>query len=170
MQEVFVSIRLNAVLLLVLFSGVLSAAKEEPGSSVWNCQIYPCEHKIVTDPVTGYPLRFITTAGATDRAFYFTHNSFLPDGSMIVFSSDRSGRSEYFGYLTATGELAQLLPPGATNAGLVCVASTLFSAWREVVGVAVLSIKKNRCESVGASGQFRQASLGSVDQNADAPC
>jgi hypothetical protein len=87
---------------VVLFSGVLSAAKEEPGSSVWNCRIYPCEHKIVTDPVTGYPLRFITTAGATDRAFYFTHNSFLPDGSMIVFSSDRSGRSEYFGYLTAT--------------------------------------------------------------------
>ncbi len=170
------SIRLNAVLLLVLFSGVLSAAKEEPGSSVWNCRIYPCEHKIVTDPVTGYPLRFITTAGATDRAFYFTHNSFLPDGSMIVFSSDRSGRSEYFGYLTATGELAQLLPPGATNAGLAIVSRHTNSVYvvreREVVEWQVLidlaaknkvRIRQRRIGTVPAELSLKEA----LTENAD---
>lgn len=109
-----------ALLLFFVGSSQLTA-KEDPSRAEWNCRIYPSEHKVVTDPVTGYPMRFITTAPGVDRAFYFTHNSFLPDGSMIVFSSDRTGRSEYFGYLTATGELAQLLPADASNAGLAIV-------------------------------------------------
>jgi len=113
--------RVYFVLFLFYLSSSLLAAKEEPNRAEWNCRILPSEHKVVKDPVTGHPLRFITTASGTDRAFYFTHNSFLPDGSMIVFSSDRTGRSEYFGYLTATGELVQLLPPNAANAGLAIV-------------------------------------------------
>ncbi len=113
--------RVVTVLIAASFVGSLLWAKEERKPSEWSCPIYPPEHKVITDSVTGNQVRFITTAPGSDRAFYFTHNAWLPDGSLIVFSTDRTGRSEYFGYLTATGELARLVPAGSANAGSAVV-------------------------------------------------
>lgn len=110
----------RTTLMMGLALGILFAG-EEKKTSEWTCSMLPAEHRTITDPKTGYPLRFLTTNAAVDRAFYFTHNAFLPDGSMIVFSSNRSGRAEYLGYLTATGELARFLPSNAVHAGLAVV-------------------------------------------------
>ncbi|HPN33025.1 MAG TPA: hypothetical protein PK843_00805 [bacterium] len=110
----------QTILTTALAIGALFAG-EEKKTSEWTGTILPAEHRTITDPKTGHPIRFLTTNAAVDRAFYFTHNAFLPDGSMIVVSSNRFGRSEYLGYLTATGELARFLPANAVPAGLAVV-------------------------------------------------
>ncbi len=108
-----------ALLLVVLFTGAQAADSARPAE--WFGTMFPAEYKAVVDPVTKHPVRFITTAKGSDRAFYYTHNCCLPDGSLLVFSSDRSGQGEYWGYVTATGELVRLQPKDTPTASLAVV-------------------------------------------------
>ena len=71
----------------------------------WTCQLLPAEHQITTDSVSGAQTIFVTTDPSTDRNLYFHDQSWLADGSVLVFHSDRRGRNELFGYLEATGQL-----------------------------------------------------------------
>jgi hypothetical protein len=160
----FYFIGLSALIIAAAWAGEAARQTE------WSCPIFPAEYKVVVDTVTKNPVRFITTAKGSDRAFYFTHNCVLPDGSLLVFSSDRSGQGEYWGYVTATGELAQLLPKGSVNAGLAVVSrrgNKMFVArgralyeWQidvQCVGKTQVKIRERKIGDVPAELSLREA-------------
>ncbi|GMW00483.1 MAG: hypothetical protein AMXMBFR84_16200 [Candidatus Hydrogenedentota bacterium] len=72
-----------------------------------NLSVLPAEHKHEVDPVTGAELTYLTTNPARDVNLYFHERSWLADGSMILFVSQRE-HGGLMGYLTATGELVAL--------------------------------------------------------------
>lgn len=73
----------------------------------WKCQIYPSEQKVVIDPTSGAKIIFITTDKASDTNLYFHNRCWLGE-RMMLFMSNRTGRSEVFGYIAKTGELVRL--------------------------------------------------------------
>jgi oligogalacturonide lyase len=57
-----------------------------------NAQIgrrFPSEKKIVSDPVTGIPLTFLTSTPAGDSKIYQTHHQWTSDGKWVIFRSRR---------------------------------------------------------------------------------
>ncbi|MCC6797058.1 MAG: hypothetical protein IT366_18220 [Candidatus Hydrogenedentes bacterium] len=77
----------------------------------WNCQILPSEQRLETDPDSGARVVFATTNAASDTNFYFHERCFMWDNRLLLFNSDRFGRSEIMGYLLDTGELVRLKRP-----------------------------------------------------------
>ena len=53
---------------------------------------FPSEKKVVTDPVTGIQLTFLTSAPAGDSKIYQTHRQWTADGKWLIFRSSRMGR------------------------------------------------------------------------------
>ena len=90
-------------------------------SSSWDCHVLPCEQKVEVDPQSGAKIIFVTTAPSSDANFYFHNRCFLWDNHLMLFFSDRFGRTEVMGYLMDTGELLRLNPPDAPAAGSVAV-------------------------------------------------
>jgi oligogalacturonide lyase len=76
----------------------------------FDLEVLPPEHQTMTDPETGAELTFLTTHPARDVNLYFHERSWLSDGSLILFTSNRE-RGGTMGYLTATGELVRLSAP-----------------------------------------------------------
>ncbi len=81
------------------------------------CAILPPEQKVETDSVSGARIVFATTNPAADTNLYFHTRSFAGNNRMMLFTSDRFGRTEIMGYLVPTGELVRLEDPGASPAG-----------------------------------------------------
>ncbi|MBP1674167.1 MAG: hypothetical protein H6Q24_305 [Bacteroidetes bacterium] len=50
---------------------------------------FPPEKKVVTDPVTGTQLTFLTSTPAGDSKIYQTHRQWTADGNWIIFRSNR---------------------------------------------------------------------------------
>ena len=50
---------------------------------------FPSEKKIVTDPVTGTQLTFLTSSQANDSKIYQTHPQWTADGKWVIFRSSR---------------------------------------------------------------------------------
>ncbi len=76
-------------------------------TNTWQCKVYPPEHEITHDTETGAKIIFVTTDTSRDANLYFDLNCWTADLSTMVFYSNRTGRSELFGYLTKTGELVK---------------------------------------------------------------
>ncbi|NIA28447.1 MAG: hypothetical protein GWP06_00875 [Actinobacteria bacterium] len=74
----------------------------------WECQIFPSEQKVEIDSTSGAKIIFITTDKASDTNLYFHNRCWLFDDGMMLFMSNRTGRSEVFGYIAKTGELVRL--------------------------------------------------------------
>ena len=72
---------------------------------------FPSEKKIVTDPVTGTKLTFLTSKMAGDSKIYQTHNQWTSDGKWIIFRSDRV-KNEAFAVNEETGEIVQVSEGG----------------------------------------------------------
>ncbi|HNS22588.1 MAG TPA: hypothetical protein PKH24_18945 [Sedimentisphaerales bacterium] len=107
--------RISALLLLALSqSPALS-------SSSWDCEVLPSEQKVEADPQSGAKIIFVTTAPSSDTNFYFHNRCFLWDNRLMLFFSDRFGRTEVMGYLSDTGELLRLNHANAPAAGFVAV-------------------------------------------------
>ena len=100
--------------LLTMFCGKNS---EQQWTNNWQCEIFPAEHEITTDPETGAKVVFITSDTSKDVNLYFDLNCWFNDLSMMVFYSDRMGRNELFGYLTRTGEIVRLQSADDPTAG-----------------------------------------------------
>lgn len=83
--------------LIFLFSSLLA--------QTWECEILPPEHKIEMDKNTGSKIIFVTTDPAADNNLYFHDRSWMFDQQLLLFISNRTGRSEIFGYLTTNGAL-----------------------------------------------------------------
>ncbi len=99
---------LGAVGVALLFLGQVSVAQE---ARSWECQILPSEALVTKDSVSGAEVVFVTTDPAADVNLYFHQRSWLSDGSMLLFMSNRFGRQELFGYIEATRELVRLTRP-----------------------------------------------------------
>lgn len=72
---------------------------------------FPSEKKVVTDPVTGTQLTFLTSKPAGDSKIYQTHNQWTADGNWIIFRSDRV-RGEAFAVNEKSGDIVQVREGG----------------------------------------------------------
>ncbi len=79
----------------------------------------PSEKKIVTDPVTGIPLTFLTSTPAGDSKIYQTHPQWTSDGKWLVFRSQRAP-GQAFAVNEDTGVIVQLTENGYM--GMLCLA------------------------------------------------
>jgi oligogalacturonide lyase len=87
---------------LILFSFLIP--------TVTNAQIgtrFPSEKKIVTDPVTGTQLTFLTSKPAGDSKIYQTHRQWTADGNWVIFRSNRV-RGEAMAVNEKTGVIVQV--------------------------------------------------------------
>lgn len=75
---------------------------------------FPSEKKIVTDPVTGTQLTFLTSTPKGDSKIYQTHNQWTADGKWIIFRSNRV-RGEAFAVNEETGVIVQVTEGGFTG-------------------------------------------------------
>lgn len=75
---------------------------------------FPSEKKVVTDPVTGTILTFLTSTSAGDSKIYQTHNQWTSDGKWIIFRSDRV-KNEAMAVNEETGDLVQVTEGGYTG-------------------------------------------------------
>jgi oligogalacturonide lyase len=86
------------------------------------CQIgtrFPSEKKIVTDPITGTQLTFLTSKPFGDSKIYQTHPQWTSDGNWLIFRSNRV-RGEAMAVNEKTGVIVQVTEGGYT--GMLCVA------------------------------------------------
>src|SRR5438874_7732880 len=79
-----------------LFPCVAAAAENS-----YPLEVFPPEHRRMTDPKTGAELLFLTTAPEKDSNLYFHERSWLADESMVLFNSSRP-EGGLMGYLPAT--------------------------------------------------------------------
>jgi oligogalacturonide lyase len=80
---------------------------------------FPSERKVVTDPVTGAKLTFLTSKPAGDGKIYQTHSQWTSDGKWIIFRSDRV-KGEAMAVNESTGDIVQVSEGG--YAGMLNVA------------------------------------------------
>lgn len=80
---------------------------------------FPSEKKIVSDPVTGVPLTFLTSTPAGDSKIYPTHPQWTADGQWIIFRSNRV-RGQAMAVNEQTGALVQVTETGYV--GALCLA------------------------------------------------
>jgi hypothetical protein len=101
------------IVVLILTLGCNSETQKSSGlnwADEWPGRVYPPEHIVTTDSVSGAKVVFATTNPAKDLNFYFDWNSWFRDQSCLFFTSDRNGKVELFGYIPKTGELVCFSP------------------------------------------------------------
>lgn len=103
---------------LASLSLILLSQTPAARSSSWDCQVLPSEQKVETDPDSGAKVTFVTTAPSSDTTIYFHHRCFLRNDRLMLFHSDRFGRTEVMGCLVETGELLRLNQADAPAAAL----------------------------------------------------
>lgn len=82
-----------------------------------NAQIgrrFPSEKKIVTDPVTGTNLTFLTSTQTGDSKIYQTHNQWTSDGQWLIFKSN-TVKGEAMAVNEKSGEIVQVSEGGYTG-------------------------------------------------------
>ena len=68
---------------------------------------FPSEKKVVTDPVTGVKLTFLTSKPAGDAKIYQTHNQWTSDSQWVIFRSERV-KGEVMAVNEKTGDIVQV--------------------------------------------------------------
>lgn len=76
-------------------------------AQTWKCELLPEERKVETDKKSGARIIFITTDPAADNNLYFHDRCWMFDQQLMLFNSNRTGRTEVFGYITETGALVR---------------------------------------------------------------
>ncbi len=75
---------------------------------------FPSEKKVITDPVTGTRLTFLTGQSAGDSKIYQTHRQWTADGEWVIFRSNRV-RGEAMAVNEKTGVIVQVSEGGFTG-------------------------------------------------------
>ncbi len=101
----------TAIIILALQFIALSMV---PGVQAQIGTRFPSEKKVVTDPITGTELTFLTSTPAGDRKIYQTHNQWTSDGKWLIFRSDRV-KNEAMAVNEETGEIVQVSEGGYTG-------------------------------------------------------
>jgi oligogalacturonide lyase len=94
--------------ILVILEFTISSASGQIGTR------FPSERKVVTDPVTGTKLTFLTSKPAGDSKIYQTHNQWTADGNWVIFRSNRV-RGEAMAVNEKTGVIVQVSEGGYTG-------------------------------------------------------
>ena len=92
------------------------------GGSVASAQIgrrFPSERKVISDPVTGVPLTFLTSTPAGDSKIYPTHPQWTANGKWLIFRSNRVP-GQAMAVNETSGDIVQVTESGYT--GTLCVA------------------------------------------------
>lgn len=117
---------------------IMLCAASALGQDLYTAQVFPPEHKTLVDPQTGAALTFLTTAESVDTNLYFHDRSWLADGSLILFTSNRE-RGGLMGYVVETGELLTFTTDdGALGRATAALTGSRFYATR---GNRVLDIE-----------------------------
>jgi oligogalacturonide lyase len=98
----------NSILILLLIALEITTASSQIGTR------FASEKKIVTDPVTGTQLIFLTSTPKGDSKIYQTHNQWSADGKWVIFRSNRV-RGEAFAVNEETGVIVQVTEGGFTG-------------------------------------------------------
>jgi len=96
------------ILLILWLSQIQLLAADE---KQWRCEIFPPEHEITTDEVSGAKVVFVTTDKAHDYGFYFHQEAWLPDASVLFFRRTTEKGMQLLGYIEATGEIFRVQQP-----------------------------------------------------------
>src|SRR5436190_13682812 len=133
LTNAMLGVSLRAASFILLTSAATEALTSYP------LEVFPPEHKRITDPKTGAELLFLTTAPENDSNLYFHEYSWLADESVILFTSSRTNGG-LMGYVTATGELIRFhAPRGALGAATAAAKgnSVLAARGREIVEITL---------------------------------
>jgi len=125
------------ILIIGISIGVQYLAKAQIGSR------FPSEKKIVTDPVTGVKLTFLTSTPARDSKIYQTHNQWTSDGNWVIFRSERV-KGEAMAVNEKSGDIVQVSEGGFIGMLSVARKSMKLYFMRKVEGDSV----KNRLDIV----------------------
>jgi len=109
----------TASLLPLLFGALLCLSQ---GAAAQIGQRFPSERKVVTDPVTGTPLVFLTSQPKGDSKIYPSHPHWTADGKWLIFRSNRA-RGEAMAVNEASGDLVQVTEGGFN--GMLNVSQTV---------------------------------------------
>lgn len=101
------------LMLMIIVLIIYSTANAQIGTR------FPSERKVVTDPVTGIELIFLTSKPIGDSKIYPTHNQWTSDGKWVVFRSNRV-EHEAMAVNEKSGEIVQVTEGGYV--GTLCVA------------------------------------------------
>ena len=112
---------------------VVLIAASAVAQTVHRGTVFPGERRVVTDAQTGAELVFLTTGDSTDTNLYFHDRSWLSDGSVILFNSNRD-QGGLMGYLAETGELVSFTTADGALGG----------ATAALTGPRFLAIRGNR--------------------------
>ncbi len=81
--------KMNRVNLIILAAVILITILSSISVTAQIGRRFPSEKKIVTDPVTGTQLTFLTSTPAGDSKIYQTHRQWTADGKWLIFRSGR---------------------------------------------------------------------------------
>lgn len=128
------------ILLAALLASFSAGAQHEVRT--YPLDVFPAEHRRMTDEITGTELIFLTTSNSRDLNLYFHDQSWLADGSLILFASDRD-RGGIMGYLTVTGELVRIATPEGSVSGPTAARNrnSVFALQKNVVLELALDIE-----------------------------
>ena len=79
--------------------------------TTWSPGLLPPEQTTVIDSGSGARVTTITNHPKDDVNLYFHQRAWLPDSSLMVFRSDRTGTRDLHAFIAATGALARLGGP-----------------------------------------------------------
>lgn len=109
---------------------VVVATAAPLAETVYNAAVFPCESRDVMDAQTGVELTFLTTGASTDTNLYFHDRTWLSDGALILFYSNRNPGG-LMGYLAETGELVSFTTSdGALSGATAALTGPRFYALR----------------------------------------
>lgn len=100
-----------AIITLCTFGQVAAPASAQVGRR------FPSEKKVITDPVTGTRLTFLTSAPLGDEKIYQTHQQWTADGKWVIFRSRRAP-GQAMAVNEETGVIVQVTEKGYM--GMLC--------------------------------------------------
>lgn len=122
---------------------------------------FPSEKKIVTDPVTGVKLIFLTSKSYGDSKIYPTHNQWTSDGQWIIFRSRRV-RGEVMAVNEKTGEIIQVTEGRYLGSPLVARKSMRLYCMRNSLGMSgsqeIIEVKLDELFNDSKSGNLKDKS------------
>jgi len=146
---------IKSLIVVVIFLVICLELKAQIGTR------FPSEKKIVTDPVTGVELIFLTSKSFGDSKIYPTHNQWTSDGQWIIFRSRRV-RGEVMAVNEKTGEIIQVTEGGYLGSPLVARKSMRLYCMRNSHDISgsqeIIEVKLDELFNDSKSGQLKDKS------------
>ncbi|WP_295118599.1 hypothetical protein [uncultured Chitinophaga sp.] len=121
---------------------------------------FPSERKVITDPVTGTKLTFLTSTAAGDSKIYQTHNQWTSDGQWLIFRSNRV-KGEAMAVNEKTGDMVQVTEGGYS--GMLNIARNSMKLYfmrnKENKEVEIVEVDLEKLFKDSKAGKLQPASI-----------